>query len=197
MTDTLWQSFANTISAASEAGAVQSAIEQAVLDGALVGVRASDDEWSYEAWADEEDWIASYSIQSIRIRDSGARGIARGTLSIAISFYRPEDRAGEGWPGGRRAKLYIGVAPTIKSWDMDTLLLDGSGQSEIAETGTSLRWWRTGMPAAWFFCVALDLIDSREAIMREVIRPLAALLAGADDTIAFEGCTATFRTSTS
>lgn len=197
MTDPLWQSFANTVVAAGEAEAVQSAIEQLVTEGALGGVRASDNDWSYESWADEEDWIASYSIQSIRIRDAGPRGSARGTLSIALSFYRPEDRAGEGWPGGRRAKLYVGVAPTIKAWDEDTMLLDGSGRSETSEARSTHRWWRTDSQSAWFFCVALEAIDSREAILREVMRPLAALLAGADEAIAFAAATAVIPTTPS
>jgi len=104
-----------------------------VLEGALGGVRGSDDEWDYDSWSDDEDSVASYFIQSIKIRDSGVRGSARGMLSVAISFFRPEDRAGEGWSGGRRAKIYVGVAPTIKAWDKDSLLLDGSGCSDIAE----------------------------------------------------------------
>jgi hypothetical protein len=191
MTDTLWQSFANTITAAGEAGAVQSAIEQALTDGAAAGVRASDDEWNYENWSDEEEWILSYSIQSIRIRRAAVPGTALGTLSIALSFYRPEDRAGEGWTGGRRAKIYVGVAPKIKAWDQDTLLLDGSGASEMAQARGGRRWWRNDTPSAWFFCVAMDAVDSREALVRELMRPLGALLTGADEEVAFEGCTAT------
>lgn len=194
MTDTLWQSFANANTAAGEASAIQSAIEQAVQEGALGGVRASDAEWNYESWSDEDEWTFSYSIQSIRVREAGVRGAARGTLSIAISFYRAEDRAGEGWPGGRRAKVYVGMAPTIKAWDDDTLLLDGSGKSDVAEARTSHRWWRTDAPSAWFFCAALDAIDSREALMREILRPLAALLAGSEDDEAFAACAAVFRT---
>lgn len=194
MTDTLWQSFANAFTAAAEAGAIQAALEQAVSEGALGSVRASDDEWNYESWSDEEEWVATYTVQSMRIRDAGARGSARGTLSIAISFYRPEDRAGEGWPGGPRAKLYAGVAPTAKAWDEDTMILDGSGRSDIAEGRTGRRWWRVDAPTAWFFCVALEAIDSREALVREVMGPLAALLAGSDEDAAFKKCTATFPT---
>ena len=190
MTDALWQSFANAVGAAGEAAAVQSAIEQALTDGAAAGLRPGDDEWSYVNWSDEEDWILSYCVQSIRIRNAGAKGSARGTLSIALSFYRPEDRSGDGWQGARRAKVYVGVGPTIKPWDDDTLLLDGSGASEIAEA-RGVRWWRTDAQAAWFFCVALEAIDNREALVREVMRPLGALLAGAEEAAAFEGCTAT------
>lgn len=197
MTDTLWQSFANANTAAREVEAVHAAIEQAVLDGALGAVRASDDEWSYDSWSDDDDWVASYSIQSVRIRDVGARGaargMARGTLSIAISLYRPEDRAGTGWTGRRRAKIYAGVAPTQKAWDMDSMLLDGSGRSDAADARSTYLWAKLDAPQAWFFCVALEAIDSREALGREVMAPLAALLAGADEEAAFEGCSATFR----
>lgn len=193
MTDTLWESFANANTSSREADAVQSAIEQAVLEGGLGTVRQSEDEWTYDNWSDEADWILSYSIQSVKIRDAGVRGSARGTLSIANSFYRDEDRAGEGWPGGLRAKVYVGVAPTMKAWDKDTLLVDGSGRSEVAEGRTSHRWWRVDAPSAWFFCLALDVIDSREALVREVMRPLAALLAGAEDGAAFRDCAATFQ----
>lgn len=139
MTDTLWQSFSNALTAVAEAEAVQAAIETAVLEGGLGNVRGSDDEWDYQYWWDEEENVASYWIQSIRIRNAGVRGNARGMLSIAIGFFRPEDRAGDHWSGGRRAKLYIGVAPTNKAWDKASLLVDGSGRS----SARSMPRWRT------------------------------------------------------
>jgi len=191
MTDTLWQSFANASAAVGEAEALQSAIEQALADGAAVGLRADETDWTYESWSDEEDWIASYMIQSIKVRDVGVKGAARGMLSFALSFYRPEDRSGEGWPGGHRAKLYVGLAPSRTRWDEDTMVLDGSGASAVTEVRGGCRWWRRNVPAAWFFCVALDAIDSREALVREVMRPLGALVSGAEEAAAFDGCTAT------
>lgn len=194
MTDTLWQSFSNALTAVAEAEAVQAAIETAVLEGGLGNVRGSDDEWDYQYWWDEDENVASYWIQSIRIRNAGVRGNARGMLSIAISFFRPEDRAGDHWSGGRRAKLYIGVAPTNKAWDKASLLVDGSGRSDIAEACGQYRWYRTDAPSAWFFCVALNAIDSREALMREVMRPLALLLSGDDDETAFSASTGILKT---
>jgi len=183
--DTLWQSFANASTSAGEAEAVQAAIETAVFEGALGNVRASDEKWAYDYWWDDYEWVRSYWIQSIRIRDAAARGSARGMLSVAISFFRPEDRAGDGWIGGRRAKLYVGVAPTIKAWDATSLLVDGSGRSDLAEVRDRYRWSRIDTPTAWFFCVALDAIDSRETLTREVLQPLAALLRGEDEEAAF------------
>lgn len=194
MMDTLWQSFSNALTAVAEAEAVQAAIETAVLEGGLGNVRGSDDEWDYDYWCDEEENVASYWIQSIRIRNAGVRGNARGMLSIAISFFRPEDRAGDHWSGGRRAKLYIGVAPTNKAWDTASLLVDGSGRSDIAEARDQYRWYRSDAPSAWFFCVALNAIDSREALMREVMRPLALLLSGDDDETAFSDSTGILKT---
>lgn len=194
MTDTLWQSFANANAAAREVEALHAAIEQAVAEGELGGIRASEDDWTYESWSDEDDWIASYAIQSIKIRDAGARGAARGTLSIAISLYRSEGRAGEGWPGGQRAKIYVGVALTAKAWDEDSLLLDGSGRAEVAEPRSRYRWFRTDNAQAWFFCVALEAIDSRDTLINEVIRPVAILLAGTEEETAFAASKAIFET---
>lgn len=189
MTDMLWQSFANCHSASEEAEALQEAIETAVAECALGQVRQSDDEWTYSYGPDEgEGWLTSYSVQSIRIREVGLPARARGTLSIGISFYRPEDRAGDDWPGGRRAKLYVGVAPTPKAWDADSLLVDGSGRSEIVAPVSSYRWGRPSSSDAWFFCLALDAIDSREALTRDVMGPLRTLLAGGDEQTAFAEC---------
>lgn len=188
MTDTLWQSFANCDSAGEEADALQSAIETAVAECALGQVRQSDDEWTYSYGPDGDVWLSSYTVQSIRIRDVGLPVRARGTLSIAISFYRAEDRAGDDWAGARRAKLYVGVAPTLKAWDTDSLLVDGSGRSDVAAPISAYRWARLGAPEAWFFCVALDAIDSRDALNRDVLGPLRSLLAGEDENTAFAGC---------
>lgn len=194
MTDNLWQSFANANAAIVEMEAIRSAIEAAVAEGALTSVRPSDDAWQYDAWCDEDEWIYSYALQSIRIKEVGPRGPARGTLSIALSFFRPEDNAAGDWIGGRRAKLYVGVAPTTRQWDIDGLVVDASGRSETAEASSPYRWRRTDAPDAWFFCVELDRITGRDALFREVIRPLGSLLAGGSEDEAFAGCEGTLRT---
>lgn len=192
MTDTLWQSFANAFTTVAEIASLQSACEQAVSDGVLRNFKGSDDGWDYDAWWEEQEYFSGYFIQTIKIRETGERGPTKRVLSIAFSLFRPEDRTGDGWSGGRRAKVYVGIAPSSSAWDEDTLILDGSGQSEHAEARTSHRWWLEGAAPAWFFCVALEAIDSREALYREIMRPLSALLSGADDQAAFEDCLATF-----
>lgn len=188
MTDTLWQSFANCNSASLEAEALDAAIVQAVAEGGLGAIRAGDDKWDYDSWCDEAEWITSYTIQSMGLREVGVVGRARRTLSIAVSFYRAEDRHGDDWVGGRRAKIYVGVAPSFKAWEADSLLVDGSGRSPGATPISPFRWARHGNAQAWFFCVALDAIDSREALGIEVFGPLRALLGGADEKTAFAGC---------
>lgn len=195
MTDTLWQSFANANRASLEANAVISAFQSAIDEGALGQVRPSDDEWSQDGWSDDEDWVASYSIESIRIREFRPGGVARGTLAMAVSFFRPEDLAGESWPGARLAKLYVGVAPTNAAWNVDSLVVDGGGRSDVAAPLGKFLWMRPeSKQAAWFFCVKLAAIDSRETLEREVLRPLARLLASPPSDAAFEGCEATLQT---
>lgn len=188
--DSLWQSFANSDAASLEAQAIEAAIEQAVAEGGLGGIRAREKEWSYDYHYDEEERICGYGIQSAELRETGVTGRARRTLSIAISFYRPEDRAGDDWPGGQRAKVYVGVAPTSKAWDSDSLLVDGCGRSDVAVPISPYRWARPGTPQAWFFCVALDAIEGRAALTSEVLEPLRILLGGGKEQTAFAGCRA-------
>lgn len=194
MTDNLWQSFANANAAIVEMEAIRSAIEAAVAEGALASVRPSDDRWQYDAWCDDGEWVYSYALQSIRIKEVGPRGPARGTLSIGISFFRPEDNAAGSWIGGRRAKLYVGVAPTARQWDIDSMVVDASGRSEKAEASSPFLWRRTDAREAWFFCVELGKITGRDVLFREVIRPLGSLLAGGGEEEAFAGCEGTLRT---
>lgn len=196
MTDTLWQSFANANRAALEAEAVIAAFQQAIEEGELGPIRPSDEEWGQDGWTDEEDWVASYSIESIRIREHRVGGAARGTLAIAVSFFRAEDLAGDRWPGARLAKLYVGVAPTNTAWSVDTLFIDGGGQSDVAAPAGKYLWARPDAKrGAWFFCVALSAIDSRAALSREVLTPLARLLAGDPPDSAFDDATATLPTA--
>ncbi len=191
MTDTLWQSFANAFTTVGEISSLQAACEQAVSEGYLKNFKAGDDGWNYEEWWEDQGYFSGYFIQNVKIRELGERGPTKRMLSIAFSLFRPEDRTGDGWIGDRRAKVYVGVAPVSAAWDEDTLVLDGSGQSEQAVARTPFRWWLEGAVPAWFFCVELEAIDSREALNREIIRPLGALLAGEAEEVAFEGCTAT------
>jgi hypothetical protein len=185
VTDILWQSFANAHAAGVEIEALRSAFDGAVVGGELGTIRPADTKWAYDSWSDEGEWAFTYGIQSIRIRESGRGGLAKGTLSMAHSFYRPEDRIGGSWAGARCSKLYAGVAPTAKPWDVDSLLVDGSGRSEVAQPLSAYRWHRPETPGAWFFCVRLERIDGRDTLVREVLTPLARLLAGAGDDEAF------------
>lgn len=191
-TDAIWQSFANAYAAAGEADALHAALYSAMNTDGLKNFWV-DENWTGDSWWGDGEWLITYFISSSTIREKTARGAVRGTLSVAISFYRAEDRSGEGWTGARRAKVYVGLAPKAKAWSMDTLLLNGDGQSDVARPITEYRWAREGEPGAWFFCLALDALNSRESLHRELLAPLSALLAGVGDDAAFDGCSAVLR----
>lgn len=195
--DVLWRSFANASRAGEEIDSLVVALREVLADGGLGSHRIDiDSEEGYDLKADQ-DWVQGYALYSFKIVPARGRTTNRGWLSLAISFWRPEDERGNGWPGGSLAKLYVGFSPPrARGWSKEDLVLDGAGQSLDAIPRSEYRWSGTGpsgMAEAWFFCVSLLELRSRADLDREIARPVRLLLEGRPDEVAFAGSSAVIR----
>ncbi len=198
--DTLWTSYANAMRAGSEVDALMGALDELLIDE--LGEQRIDERTRDDQGLDEEqDWVESYGLVSHEIVLKRGRSPKRGRIEYAVSLWRKEDERGTAWMGARQSKLYVAyVPPKAEGWFPDTLLVDGNGESPEARPMSTRRWTsnRSGLMAgAWFFCVRLLALQSREDLMREVVNPLRLMMRGVDEDLAFANASATLGPSES
>ncbi|MBD8548290.1 hypothetical protein [Sphingomonas sp. CFBP 8760] len=187
--DVLWRSFANACRAGEEIDSLVAALREVLADGGLGSLRAdvdTEEEYDHETG---QGWAHGYCLYSFKVVPARGRAVNRGWISFGISFWRAEDERGDGWPGARVAKLYVGYSPPkAEGWSTENLVLDGTGQSLDVAPMTERRWRGTGpggMSEAWFFCLRLVDLHSRADLEREVATPLRLLLDGRPEARAF------------
>jgi len=205
--DVLWSTFRNADRIGSEADALLAAlsdelqrIQNASVDEEVLVWRRWKD--VAEKWA----WGHYWYVHSVKLKSQAGRtrkSAEGGTLTCAISFWRPEDEVGGSWDGAKRAKLYMAFnadkAASGAYWTGDDLVLDGDGNpvAGVVRRPPRLHVWEAadGVPwreSSWFFCVPVDRLNDRYDIIREVVRPFDQLLGGADQAEAFRGAEASF-----
>lgn len=197
MTDAIWESTRNAVRIAQEAEALIGAYDQMIQSHPFGPFEIDIDDWSDETLRDEHDWISFYYLVNFRVLERTPRLASRGRLALAMSLHRLEDEAGDNWPNAKRAKLYVGFAPTSKAWDADSLYVNGSGSAGNGERLSEFRWGvrdKAGGIMSWFFAVALEGIESREDFVREVLSPITLLLNGGADEDAFAHSQSLLRT---
>ena len=197
MDDVLWLSFANVARAGVEASALLDALEQVLASSAAAPIDVSTYDESTQS--SENEWVSTTVIMTYKLARSPLRPRATGTISVALSFWRKEDEGAENWVGARQAKLYVAYAPPARSprWTVENLWVGGDGHSEHARATSPRRWAGAGggvMASAWFFCVRLADLQTRDDLVREVAEPLGMLITGADEEVAFARCASTIPT---
>lgn len=196
MSDPIWSSYANVSKIAEEAEALLVMTDRAISAHDFGRFHVDTEDWNDETLEDENEWFTHYFIRSYRVFERMPRLASRGMFSIAISFYRFEDEAGDKWPPGRTAKIYAGFAPTARAWDADSMYVNGAGNAPTCPQISARLWGGQGKDtwvSTWFFAVPLLAITSRADFEREVVVPSAQLLNGVTEDLAFAAASATLQ----
>ncbi|MBB6122937.1 hypothetical protein [Sphingobium subterraneum] len=192
MDDQIWLSIANSKRIFDEADALAEALQDCLAE-----VRpAIEPETFYEEGYEPDEWTTTAYLLAHLVRKTPGLPASGGHVTFLISLWRPEDEQGVSWSAARQAKLYVGFQPSarVDGWTMETLCIDGDGNSIKAKPGSDFLWHGTGsetMRRAWFFCVRLAGLENRDEVRREIIDPLTRLFANVPEKEAFAGCEAT------